>query len=97
MPSSFLSAGSNTALKTTSGYVRGVVVGGVNGASVFLVDSLDLGATPNLGTQSSNGSNVAVLGPVTAAGGSFNLFGAHFDRGLIVAATSNAPVTVIFD
>lgn len=92
-----LSAGSNSTIKSGSGQVYGVIVGGnANGATVFLTDSLSIGATPNFPNQFANGSNLGVIGPVTAAGGSFSMHGAPFIIGLNVAATSNAPVTVIW-
>ena len=98
MPKSqFISAGSNTNVKSGAGQVYGVNVGGVDGASVFLVDSVSIGATPNYITQRSNGSNIAVVGPLGAAGGSVDLHGSQFMVGLTVAATSSAPVTVIYD
>ena len=93
----FISTGSNTNVKSGPGTVYGVNVGGVNGASVFLVDSVSIGATPNYINQVSNGSNIAVIGPLTAAGGSVNLHGSQFANGLTVAATSSAPVTVMYD
>lgn len=95
--SAFVSSGSNSNVKSGAGQVSGVVVGGVNGASVFLVDSVSIGASPNYVTQLSNSSNIATIGPVSAVGGSFPLYGAPFYRGLTVAATSNANVTVVYD
>ena len=93
----FVSVGSNTLIKTGPGRVYGTIVSGVDGASAFLVDSIGIGATPNYVTQLSNSSNVATIGPVTAAGGSFDLYGAWFQVGLTVATTSNANLTVVWD
>ena len=93
---SFVSAGSNSTLKSGSGHVYGVVAGGGNGGTVFLVDSIGIGVTPNYPTQLSNSSNLAtyVMG---AAGDDFNLFGVPFHVGLTVAATSNINLAVAYD
>jgi len=96
MRHAFISLGSNTNVVDGPGQVYGVTVSGVNGASVYLVDSLSIGATPNYLTQISDGSNIAVIGPLTAAGGVFDLWGAPFTYGLTVAATSNASLGVVF-
>lgn len=95
--SAFISAGSNTTVKSGPGQVYGAVVGPANGGSVFLVDSTSIGVTPNYVTQLSNSSNIAVGYPLTTAWQNVPLFGATFHDGLTVSATSNAPVTVVYD
>lgn len=98
MPSvRFVASGSNTTVKSGEGQVYGAVVAGVNGATAFLVDSLSIGVTPNYITQLSDSSNIAVFGPVGAAGGEFSTYGAHFQDGLTVAVTSNANIAVYYD
>jgi hypothetical protein len=96
--SAYISAGSNTTVKTGPGFLYGAVVGGgANGGSAFFVNSISIGATPNYVTQLSDSSNIAVVGPVGVNGGDFPLYGAPFSTGLTVSATSNAPVTVAYD
>jgi hypothetical protein len=98
--STYISLGSNTTVKTGAGVVYGVGVSGIaNGGTVFLVDSAGLGVAPSYPAQFANSSNIAVFGTVAAATGPFgqNLWGAHFQRGLTVAATSNANFTVFWD
>lgn len=92
------SIGSNTNYKAGPGQVYGITIAAPNGASVAVVDSVSIGATPNYVTQASNGSNVAFIGPLTAAANfHIPLYGARFEVGLTVAATSSANVTVNWD
>lgn len=93
----FISTGSNTRVKEGEGTVYGAVVGPANGGSVFFVDSTSIGVTPNYVTQLSNSSNIAMAYPLTTAWQQVNMFGARFQDGLVVAATSNAAVTVFYD
>lgn len=96
--SRYISTGSNTTVKSGEGRVYGFVAGSTtaNGGTVFLVDSVSIGVTPNYITQLSNSSNLLTF-PLTAAGASVTSLGIRYQDGLTVAATSNAPVTVIYD
>lgn len=93
----YVSSGSNTTVKSSEGRVYGVVAGGANGGSIFLVDSISIGATPNYVTQRSNASNLAAIGPLPATATGYDLMGIPFQVGLTIAATSNADVTVIYE
>lgn len=68
------------------------------GGSVKLENTNDLGATPNLNAVSSN-ATLAYYGPAAAAGVFSVVFtpGAGFDDGLVVAATSNARATIVYE
>ena len=93
----YISSGSNTTIVSGVGRAYGVVASGANGGSIFLVDSIGIGATPNYVTQKSNSSNLAHIGVLGTAPSDYNLMGLPFQVGLTVAATSNADVTVIYD
>lgn len=99
MPQSgYVALGSNTTVKSGSGYVYGVTVGGIAGATVVLLDSISIGQSPDFSAIArSVPSNVAVIGPMGAAPAHFPLYGVHFYTGLTVAATSNASAVVSFD
>jgi hypothetical protein len=96
----YISSGSNTLVKSGEGTLYGILAGGlgVTGGSVFAVDTLGIGATPNYVTQLANSSNIAVIGPLnTTANPTYDLKGVRFQDGLVVAATSNAVLTVFYD
>jgi len=93
----YISSGSNTTIVSGVGRAYGVVASGASGGSIFLVDSIDIGATPNYVTQISNSSNLAHIGSLSSNASDYNLMGIPFQVGLTVAATSNASVTVIYD
>lgn len=94
----FIANGSNTNVKVGPGVIYGGEFHGANGATLFLVDSLSIGATPNYVTQVSNTSNIAVYGPaLSATTVNVNTFGARFQVGLTVATTSNANASIIYD
>ena len=95
--SRYISAGSNTNVKSGPGNLYGVVAGGANGGTFFAVDSVSIGATPNYVTQLSNSSNITAIGPLGAAAAAWDLHGASFQVGLTVAATSSSPLTVFYD
>ena len=90
--------GSNYLIKRGSGSLYAVHGFIPQGGSVKLENTADLGATPNLNAVSSN-ATMAYYGPVTAAGVfSVNFSpGVGFDDGLVIAATSNARATVIYE
>lgn len=95
--SAFIALGSNTTVATGTGYLYRLVVGGANGATVVARDTVELGVAPNYVTLGQSvPSNLAFIPGLTAAPASFD-FGMPFQVGLSVAATSNAPITVIYD
>jgi len=92
----FVALGSNTNVKSGSGKLYSVTAGAASGTLV-IADSLSIGATPNYVTiGQSVPSNIAYI-PLAATSQSYEFYGAIFQDGLTVAATSSAPVTVIFD
>lgn len=94
----FVALGSNTTVQTGSGRLYGLNMQGIAGATAYAVDSTSIGVTPNYVTQVSNTSNLLVAGPAVAGvQPTEQAFGAPFSRGLTVAATSNAAVTVYYD
>ena len=90
--------GSNYLIKRGSGSLYAIHGFIPQGGSVKLENVNDLGATPNLNAVSSN-ATVAYYGPVSAAGVFSVLFtpGVGFDDGLVVAATSNARATIVYE
>lgn len=93
-----IATGSNTTVKTGAGQVYGMTVGGVNGATAFLMDSVSIGVAPAYPTLLSSSSNILTVANLAAGNPEhFPTYGASFVVGLTVAATSNAPVTVYFD
>lgn len=90
--------GSNWRVKSGSGSLYGIHGFIPNGGSVKAENTSSLGATPDLNAVTSN-ATMAYYGPVTAAG-TFNMVfqpGVGFDDGLVVAATSNARFTVVYE
>ena len=75
----YISTGSNTTVKDGAGQLYGILAGGADGGTVFAVDSLGIGATPNYVTQRSDSSN---LGAATLGASALDLqfFGAPFSR-----------------
>ena len=90
--------GSNYLIKRGSGSLYAVHGFIPQGGSVILTNTNDLGAAPNLNAVSSN-ATMGYYGPVTAAGVFSISFapGAGFDDGLVVAATSNARATIVYE
>lgn len=93
----FISAGSNTTVKTGSGTLYRVTIAPANGTVVRVDDATDLGAAPNLnaggaatiaytGTFGSTVPGVLDFGP-----------GVGFNDGLTLAATSNAKLSVVYE
>ena len=93
----FIAAGSNTLVKSGPGNIYGIHVTPANGTTVVVADSLNLGASPNLNSTSLTGQ-IASVGTFASAVPAFiDMKGAHFDNGLVIAATSNARLTVLTD
>lgn len=93
-----IAAGSNTRVRNGSGSLYGIVGYVPNGGTIRAENSLNLGAVPDYNAVTSNATIVS-YGPVSAAG-TVNLTftpGVGFDDGLVVAATSNARFTVIYE
>ena len=99
MPRSrYIATGSNTTVKSGPGTAYRAVINGVAGATVFLQDSIGLGATPNYVTlYTAVPSNLAAIGPMIAGTATVDFGGLTFQDGLTVAATSNASFTVVYD
>lgn len=92
----YVALGSNTNVKSGSGTLYSVTAGAASGTLV-VADSVSIGVTPNYVTiGQSVPSNIAYI-PLLATGVSYDFSGAQFVSGLTVAATSNAPITVIYD
>lgn len=93
-----LSAGSNQRIKAGSGTLYGLYGWVANGSSVKAENSLNLGATPDLNSVTSN-TTLVFYGPTSAAGTLALTFtpGIGFDAGLVVAGTSNARISVIYE
>lgn len=87
----FISAGSNTAVKSTPGTLYGIVSSNPTG-SIIRVDDGDMGTSPNY-----NGFGAPYT--IALAGGTYLDFspGIGFNTQLTVAATSNARLTVIYE
>ena len=92
----YVAVGSNTNVKAGPGTLYSVTAGAASGTLV-IADSVSIGATPNYVTiGNSVPSNMAYL-PLPSTAQTFEFYGAQFQSGLTVAATSNAGLTVIFD
>lgn len=91
-----ISNGSNTTVKRSAGTLYRVLVSPVNGSTVRIEGSADLGATPDL--NASGADTIASFGtfgstvPATIDFGPGIGFG-----GLSIAATSNVRVTAIYE
>ena len=93
----FISAGSNTTVKSVASRLYAVHVSAANGGTVLVADNVNLGATPNFNVSSQT-DLIGYLGPLANAGPhAFNFHGVNLDNGLTVAATSNARVSVFTD
>lgn len=93
----FVSAGSNTTVKSGSGTLYRVAVSPANGTTVRIDDDLDLGATPNLNTTGSGTIAYTGVFGSTAPGDIDFGPGIGFNTGLTLAATSNAKLTVVWE
>ena len=91
----YISAGSNTTVKSGTGHVLRVLAGGANGGTVFLFDSMSIGATPNYPSLKAAGTDLIGFLELPATMSNHEL-GIAFTNGLTVAATSSAPVTIVF-
>lgn len=93
---SYLSAGSNTTVKSGRGSLYAIVVTPAAGSTVHVVDSVSVGTTPNYNTDLTG--TIAKVGPfVDAEPEAIDFGGLGFNTGLTIAATSNARLTVVYE
>lgn len=91
--------GSNYLVKSGSGSLYSVHGFLPAGGSVKLENASGLGAAPNLNAVTSN-STMAYYGPAPTGGTLFDVTftpGAGFDDGLVIAATSNARISLVYE
>lgn len=86
----FISAGSNTSVKSTAGTLYRIISSNPTG-SVVRVEDGDMGTTPNFNTFDTD--------TIALSGGSPLDFGpgVGFNTKLVVAATSNARLTIVYE
>lgn len=102
---SYVSAGSNSTIKSGAGTLYGILVSPANGATVYAVDADGtdplggIGAAPNLTGELALASNIARHGVFANTAPDYLDFnpGVGFNNGLVVAATSNARLTVVYE
>jgi len=87
----YISAGSNTTVKSGYGTLYRVLSNNPTGSTIVLDDSVSLGQTPNF--------NSATAGTIGNLGGALLDYGpgVGFNTGLTVAASSNARLTVVYE
>lgn len=90
-----VSTGSNTTIKSGYGLLKGLVITPAAGSVVHVVDSVSIGATPNL--NNSQTGEILRIGPYVDAEPEAYRFEIGTNVGLTVAATSNARVHVEFE
>ena len=91
-----LSTGSNTTIKSGYGKLHSITITPAAGTVVHVVDSVSIGASPNLGTSQTG--EILRLGPaVDAEPEYFGPYDIGFNTGLTIAATSNARVHVEYE
>mgnify|MGYP006921331063 CR=1 FL=1 len=97
MPYAYISAGSTTRVFGGRGRLFGIHVSATAGSSVLVADNPDFGASSPNWNNPSVTSTIAKLGTfATANPAFFDFFGLSIQNALTVAATSSAPVTVIY-
>lgn len=89
----YVSAGSNTTISSAPGSLYSIQVSPANGSTVVLVNDANLGATPNLNSDSLTGI-IGRVGTYAAATPDAVTFGGIGFDALTVAATSNARLIV---
>jgi len=94
---SVVAVGSNTTVKSSPGTIYRVLVSPANGATVWLENSANLGASPNF-NASPNSTTIAKIGEyANAQPGTIDFGpGIGFDA-LTVAASSNARLSVVYE
>lgn len=87
----YISAGSNTAVKTSPGTLYRILSNNPSG-SIIRVEDGDMGTTPNF-------NDTGDTDTITLAGGALLDYGPGigFNSKLTVAATSNSKLTVVFE
>lgn len=92
----YVALGSNTTIKATAGSLYSIQVSPSSNSTVVLVNSANLGATPNLNSDSLTGL-IGRVGPFASTEPQLIAFaGIGFDA-LTVAATSNARLIVEYE
>ena len=92
----YISTGSNTTVLSGTGHVNRVLAGGANGGTVYLFDSISIGAAPNYPALEASGTDLIAALELPATMTNHELGGIGFTNGLTVAATSSAPITIVF-
>ena len=93
---STVATGSNTTIRTGYGTIKSLTVSPAAGSVVHIVDSVSLGASPNLNTSLTG--EILRLGPfVDAEPEYFGPYQIGLNNGLTIAATSNARVHVEYE
>jgi hypothetical protein len=88
---SHISSGSNSRVKSGAGTLYRIISSNPSGGTIRVDDSLDLGQSPNLNASGSDtivnaSASVLDFGP-----------GLGINAGIVVAASSNAKVTVVYE
>ena len=91
----YISAGSTTLVKSGAGFLYGMHTSPANGATIYAVDSISIGAAPNLNTDLTG--TLFRVGYTGAAPDFIDTKGVGFSLGLTVSATSSARITVMSD
>lgn len=93
---STVSTGSNTTVKTGFGTLKSLTITPAAGTVVHVVDSVSIGATPNLNLAQTG--EILRIGPfVDAEPEYFGPYQLGLNAGLLIAATSNARVHVEYE
>jgi hypothetical protein len=93
----YISAGSNTAVKSSPGTLYSITVSAGNGATVVVDDSAGgIGTTPNYNTDPTS-TLIGRFGLFAATPTTLMFDGIGFNTALHVAATSNARLTVEYE
>lgn len=91
-----LAAGSNTTIKTGYGTLKSITVTPAAGTTIHIVDSVSIGATPNLNTSLTG--EIFRVGPFVDAEPEYlGPYQIGWNVGLTIAATSNARVHVEYE
>lgn len=99
----YISAGSNTTVKSGAGSLYSIHISPGHGSTLTIVDSTDLGASPDLNSDSLTGIISRVGAWSTSSNGiapfpdRLAFHGIGFNSGLTVAATSNARLLVEYE
>lgn len=87
----YISAGSNSLVKSGAGTLYRIRSSNPSGGTIRVDDATDLGAAPNLNTD-----GASTIYRDAAADNDFTP-GLGFNTGLVIAASSNARLTVVYE